>query len=115
MQINMCDVPPKVGKQAGKHAFAHARPFCARPCSSGHQFRQAGESAICQTAAALLARFLQGQQRKIAELEAQLAALVARLEESERARQAAEARAAELSAEVRTPGGAGRNPCRSLC
>lgn len=52
-------------------------------------------------AAALVTPVLQGQQRKIAELESQLAALVARLEESERARQAAEARVAELGAEVR--------------
>ncbi|KAL4422511.1 hypothetical protein ABPG75_008708 [Micractinium tetrahymenae] len=47
---------------------------------------------------------LQGQQRKIAELEAQLAAVVARLEDSERARRAAEARVVELSGEVENHG-----------
>lgn len=44
---------------------------------------------------------LQGQQRKIMELEAHLATVVARLEESERARRAAEARVSELSTEAR--------------
>jgi len=53
---------------------------------------------------------VQGQQRKIAELEAQLAAVVARLEESERARRAAEERVRELSSEV----GAGE-ASRSIC
>lgn len=42
----------------------------------------------------------QGQQRRIAELEQQLTAVVARLEESEQARRAADERARQLSAEL---------------
>lgn len=55
-------------------------------------------------AAALDANFsvhaMQGQQRKIQELEQQLRVVVARLEESERGRRAAEERARQLSAEL---------------
>jgi hypothetical protein len=43
---------------------------------------------------------LQGQQRRIAELEQQLTAVVARLEEIEQARRAAEERTRQLSAEL---------------
>jgi predicted RNase H-like nuclease (RuvC/YqgF family) len=43
---------------------------------------------------------MQGQQRKIQELQQQLQAMAARLEESERGRRAAEQRVQELSAEL---------------
>lgn len=90
------------------HGYSSGSGCCAGSAA-------AFEPATQPSALPILLPWMQGQQRKIAELEAQLAAVVVRLEESERARRAAEERVRELSSEVGAGGAGGQTGDRAGC